>query len=441
MARRPAGAPFVGRDLRSAARPIGHAAAGAGVALGGLYAYQTTKVRRTAAHPFRLPDPPAPGSAEFGRLIEGLAGAPVRPGNRVQVLRNGCQTFPAMLEAIAAATETIDFSCYIYWPGGITEQFTDAFCERASAGVEVNVLLDAWGSARHDPRQVDRLERAGARVAFFRTPRWYTLDKLNHRMHRRLLVVDGRVGFTGGVGIADVWTGDAQDPEHWRETDVLVEGPAVRDVLGAFVQNWTQWTRRILSDRHFPDLDDASEGVRVQVTRSSPTGGVTTAGQLFYSAIAGVRERLWLTTAYFTAGPMFMGALADAARRGVDVRLLLNGPNIDKELVRETAQRAYGPLLEAGVRIFEYQPTMLHAKVLIADGWSNVGSSNFDERSFALDTELNLSFGEGGPVGELEKQFLEDLERSEELDLARWRRRPLRNRVRGYVGQLARQSF
>ena len=380
----------VGGKARSPARPIRHAAAGAGAALGGLYAYQAAKVRRTAAEPFRLPDPPAPGSAAFGRLIEGLTGAPVRAGNRVQVLRNGCQTFPAMLEAIAAATETIDFSCYIYWPGEITEQFTDAFCERARAGVEVNVLLDAWGSARHDRRQVDRLARAGATVAFFRTPRWYTLDKLNHRMHRRLLVVDGRVAFTGGVGIADVWTGDAQDPAHWRETDVRVEGPAVRDVLGAFGQNWTEWTRRILSDRHFPHLGDISDGVGVQVTRSSPTGGVTTAGELFYAAIAGARERLWLTTAYFTAGPMFMAALADSARRGVDVRVLVNGPNIDKELVRETAQRAYGGLLEAGVRIYEYQPTMLHAKVLIADGWSNVGSSNFDERSFALDDELNL---------------------------------------------------
>jgi cardiolipin synthase len=260
-------------------------------------------------------------------------------------------------------------------------------------------------------------------------------------MHRRLLVVDGRVGFTGGVGIADVWTGDAQDPQHWRETNVRVEGPAVRDVLGAFVENWTGWTHRIVGDRHFPPLDDVADGARVQVTRSSPTGGVTTAGELFYAAIAGARQRLWLTTAYFTAGSMFMGALADSSRRGVDVRVLVNGPNIDKELVRETAQHAYGPLLEAGVRIFEYQPTMLHAKVLIADDWCNVGSSNFDDRSFALDNELNLSLGGGGSVGELEQHFLEDMERSEEFDLARWRRRPLHTRVLGYAGQWARQSF
>ncbi len=426
---------------RFPARRLGKVAVGAGAGLVGLYAYQAAKFRRTTAQPFHLPSPPVPGTPEFGRVIEGVTGFPVQAGNRVRILHNGCQTFPAMLEAIAAARQTIDFSSYIYWPGRIARDFTEALSDRAAAGVEVNVVLDGWGSARHDPDDVDRLERAGATVAFFRTPRWYTVHKLNNRMHRRLLIVDGKVGFAGGVGIADVWAGDAQDPEHWRETHARVEGPAVRDILSGFAETWTESTRRILNDRHFPVLHEFDDGVGVQVTRSSVTTGATAVTQLFYAAIAGARRRLWLTTAYFTAGPRFMDLLADCARRGVDVRILVNGPNIDKEVVRKTGQRSYGVLLQAGVRIFEYQPAMLHAKVLIADGWADIGSANFDERSFELDGELNVSVSDPGLVEELCRRFLEDLEVSSEIDLPTWQSRPLTQRARELAGQLVRQSL
>ncbi|MDP9071136.1 MAG: phospholipase D-like domain-containing protein [Actinomycetota bacterium] len=420
----------------------GKAAALTALGVAGAYAYGAAKFRRSEQVGFDIPDPPFPGSPEFARLIEGMTGATLRPGNRVTVLRNGCRAFPAMLEAIASARETIDFSSYIYWPGAITDQFTDAFAERAEAGVEVNIVLDGYGSAKLDREHVHRLERSGANVSFFRPPRWYTLHKANNRMHRRLLIVDGKVGFAGGVGIADVWTGDAQDPEHWRETHARVEGPAVRDILGGFLENWTEATQGVLTAAHFPDPGAFDEGVDAQVTRSSPATGRTAVAELLYAAIAGARKRLWLTTAYFTAGSAFMEALCRAAQRGVDVRIIVNGSKVDKEVVRDAAQRSYGGLLESGVRIFEYEQTMLHAKtVVVDDDWADVGSSNFDHRSFALDSELNLSLFDRRLATELAGHFLDDLEVCEELDLERWKRRPLSQRVTEYAGELFRQSF
>ena len=418
------------------------AAIGAGLGMAGVYAYGAIKFRRTAAVGFDLSDPPPPGSIEFARVIEGLTGAPLRHGNRVKVLRNGAQTFPAMLEAISSAQETVDFSSYIYWPGEITTAFSEAFIERAEAGVEVNIVLDGYGSAKLDRAHVERLERAGANVSFFRPPSWYTLHKANNRMHRRLLIVDGKIAFAGGVGIADMWTGDAEDPDHWRETHLRVEGPAVRDILGGFLENWTEATQGILTGARYPDLSGFDDGVDVQVSRSTPTTGGTAVAELFYAAIAGARERVWLTTAYFSAGSAFMDLLCVAAGRGVDVRILVNGSKVDKEVVRQTAQRSYGRLLEAGVRIFEYERAMLHAKTLIVDQhWADLGSSNFDHRSFALDAELNVSFYDEGILSELERHFLDDLGASQEFDLERWRNRPLRKRVGEYLGELFRQSF
>lgn len=421
---------------------VRNVAVGGGMALASVYAYGTARYRRSAAAGFDIPDPAAPGTPDFARLVEALTGAPVRRGNRVKVLRNGDETFVEMLDAIRAAERSVDLSSYIYWPGKVTERFTDALTDRARTGVEVNVVLDGYGSAKLDRDHVHRLEAEGVRVSFIRPPRLYTLDKLNNRMHRRLLIVDGTVGFAGGVGIADVWDGNAQDPDHWRETHVRIEGPAVRDVLGAFLENWTTATQGILRRSHLPALPEHDGGVDVQVTRSSASGGGTAAARLFYSAIAGARERLWVTTAYFTPGQAFVDVLAAAARRGVDVRILVNGHRVDKEIVRRTGQLRYDALLDAGVRIFEYQRTMLHAKVMIVDGgWANIGSSNFDHRSFGLDDEINVAFYDAGLVTDLEKDFLDDLDASEEIDLERWRTRPLRRRLAERAGDLARQSF
>jgi cardiolipin synthase A/B len=428
--------------LSPAARALARrtaATVAAGLAL--TYAYGTARYRRNAARGYDLPDPPVPGSAAFDRLLEAVTGAAVRPGNRVRVLRNGCQTFPAMLDAIASAQSTVDLSSYIYWPGEITSRFTEALCERARAGVEVNVVVDGYGSAKLDRATVHTLREAGVDFTFFRPPAWYDLDKLNNRMHRRLLIVDGRIGFAGGVGVADVWTGDAQDPEHWRETHVMVEGPAVRDVLGGFLGSWVEASGVLLGARHVPKLAGFDDGVDVQVVHSSPRTGGTETAQLFHAAIAGARERLWVTTAYFAPDESLLDLIAAGARRGVDVRILVNGPNVDKEVVRETGQRHYRPLLEAGVRIFEYQRTMLHAKVMIADGWANVGSSNLEHRSLGLDDELIVAFSDPTLVARLAGHFEDDLDHSVEFDLERWKRRSLPKRAREIAGDLLRQSF
>jgi len=412
---------------------------GAGLAV--TYAVGTARYRREGRAGYQFDNPPQPGTPGFSRVVEGITGSPLRTGNRVRILRNGAQTFPAMLDAVATARASVDLSSYIYWPGAITDRFTEALCERAKAGVEVNVVLDAYGSAKIDHATVDTLEGAGVTVAFFRPPAWYTLDKLNNRMHRRLLIVDGRIGFAGGVGIADVWTGDAQDPEHWRETHAVVEGPAVRDILGGFADNWTEATHIMLGPAHFPDLAPLDGGVDVQVIRSSPGAGGTATGRLFFATLAGARERLWVTTAYFAPDEAFVDLFCHAATRGVDVRVLVNGPNVDKEVVREAGQRQYGRMLEAGVRIFEYQPTMLHAKVMIADGWANLGSSNLEHRSLGLDEELIVAFDDPALVDELARHFADDLDASEEFDLDRWNRRSLAKRSRERAVDAFRQSL
>ncbi len=413
----------------------------AGVGLLGAYAYGTAKYRRNAATTYDYGALPAPGGAGFDRLLGGLSGTPVAPGNRVRVLRNGSRTFPAMLAAIASATATVDLSSYIYWPGEVATAFTDALADRARAGIEVNVVLDGWGSAKVDRATITTMEDAGVHVSFFRTPKWHTVHKLNNRMHRRLLIVDGRIAYAGGVGIADVWAGDAEDPEHWRETHLELEGPAVIDLVGGFHENWTEATKTVLGVGHYPKTESFDDGIGVQVMRSSPKAGGTVALHLFNAAIAASRERLWLTTAFLAPGPALAGLLADAAQRGVDVRLLTNGPNIDKEVVRQVGQHCYGPLLEAGVRIFEYQPTMLHSKVLIADGWADVGSSNLDHRSLGLDDEINVAVTDPDVVGELAGQFFDDLDESKEFDLSRWNRRSLLKRATESATDLLRQSL
>jgi cardiolipin synthase len=414
------------------------------VGLAGFGALKVIKDKKTAPKGFDVVDPPVPGSPTFGRLLESLTGSPVRQGNRVEILRNGDQIFPAMVEAIESAQHNIDFSTYIYWTGGPTiAAFGDALVQRASAGVEVSILLDAVGSAvKIDRKLVQRLRDAGAMVEWFRPPRWYTLNKANNRLHRRLLIIDGSVGFTGGVGVGEEWTGDAQDPDHWRETHVRVQGPAVRDLVGGFQENWAEATQRILTGSHLPDIPGVDDGIDVQVTRSSATKGSTDIEELYYSAIAGARRRLWVTTAFFVPPHAFVDALCASAGRGVDVQILVNGPHIDKEVLRRTAQRSYDRLLQRGVRIFEYQRTMLHAKTLLVDGaWASIGSNNFTNRSMAVNSELAFSLSDERIVTELEEHFQDDLQASQEFDLKSWRNRPLRKRAVERATSLLRDQF
>jgi cardiolipin synthase A/B len=412
-----------------------------GALVSGLLAYQVAKYRRSTRQRFDMPKRPSPGTAEFSRLVSAMTGAALRPGNRVKITRNGV-TLDRMVEAIASAKTAIDCSSYIYWPGEAADRFTDAFIERARAGVDVNLVLDGYGSAKLDEAHLDRLRQGEVNVSIFRPPRSYTLKKLNNRMHRRILIVDGALAFAGGVGIADVWTGDAQDPEHWRKTHLCIEGPAVIDLFGAFLENWIEATGELLAGPHIADIDGFDDGVVLQVTRSTPTGGATAATELFYVAIAGAQKRLWLTTAYFAPDRTFEDVLCEASRRGVDVRIMVNGQQVDKEVARQAGRRSYTKLLEAGVRVFEYDKTMLHAKVLIVDEcWANVGSGNFDSRSFDLDLEVNVAVVNADLVDELSGHFLEDLAVSSEVDLETWRKRPAYKRIAEYATEVIRQSL
>lgn len=413
-----------------------------GLGLAGLYAYNVAGYRRAAGEGFELPDPPTADSSQFVGLVEALGPAPCREGNRVTILRNGDEIFPAMLEAIASASDAINFSTYIYSAGDIAPRFADALAARASEGIEVNVLLDAEGCKKMDRGLMEQLRSAGATVVWFRPPRWHNVHKLNNRMHRRLLIVDGRLGFMGGVGIDKGWEGNAEDPEHERESHLRIEGPAVRDLVAAFLENWTEGTSSLLSPSHFPELAAFEDGIQLQVARSEASSGTRGLEKLLWAAVAASRERFWVTTAFFAPRRAFVDVLCGAARRGVDVRILTGGVPQDKQVARTAGQLSYGKLLEAGVRIFEYQQAKMHAKVITIDGaWANVGSSNLDNRSLTLNDEINISMQHTGAVSELERHFREDVEVSREMDLQRWRRRPLRQRAQERATELIRQSL
>lgn len=415
---------------------------GVGLAVVGAYAGQAAQFRRNAATVFDVPDPAAPGTAAFARWVEAACAAPQRPGNRVAVLRNGDEVLPAMLDAISSATSTIAFSNYIFWAGPTAAGYADALAERARAGVDVNVLLDAWGSTSKNRDLVARMKRAGVKFSWFRTPHWYQMQRFNYRMHRRILVIDGATAFTGGFGIAEEWVGDAEDHRHWRDTHLRIEGPAARDVLGAFMENWSEATHRSLSGAHLPELEQGKGEALVQISRSSPGHGQAKAEALFLGAVLGARRRLWVTTAYFAPRAAVVGALEEAARRGVDVRLLVNGCHTDKELVRRAGQRSYANLLEAGVRVFEYQRTMMHAKVIVVDDqWSNVGTSNWDNRSLALQEEINCSVTDGGVTAQLEKHFDQDFDDAEEILASPWHGRSKVGRTYELLGGALRHSL
>lgn len=416
---------------------------GAGLAaVMGVYAGQAAQFRRQAGAAIDVAEPSVPGTADFARWTEAACSAPLRQGNRVAVLRNGDEIIASMLEAMASATATIDFCNYIFWKGETADAFASVLQERARAGVQVNVLLDAYGSAKIERRLIPEMERAGVTFSWFRAPHWYKAHQFNNRMHRRILVIDGRLGFTGGFGVADVWMGDAEDPEHWRDTHLQIEGPAVRDLLGAFLENWNEATHRLLGASHLPVLEAFDDGVAVQVARSSPGHGAATAETLLLAAVLGAERRAWITTAYFAPRSAVIDALVATAGRGIDVRLLVNGSHIDKELARKAGQRSYATLLAGGVRVFEYEQTMMHAKVVVVDdGWANVGTSNWDNRSMALQEELNCAVSDPGVVAQLEKHFLSDFDDSEEIELGRWRRRPATAKVYEWAGEALRHSL
>jgi cardiolipin synthase A/B len=424
-----------------------HAAWAGGLAAGAAawYASESLRHRREQRHGYELRGGAVHvGSDDFLYACEALTGAPVSYGNDLEVLVNGDEIFPAFLETIAGAQRTVNLETYVYWQGEIASAVADALCERARAGVEVNVVLDALGAAKMDRRLVNHLRRAGVCVALFRKPHGYALRQINKRTHRKLLVVDGDVGMIGGVGIAEEWTGNAQDPDHWRDTHVRVRGPVVRGLQGAFAENWLEATGDVLVGRDYlPAIGEVDGGGPMQLVRSSAGVGDTEAEALYFLAIASARETLDLTAAYFAPRPAFVDALCDAsAERGVRVRLLVPGRHIDKPVVRQAGRHAYDRLLDCGVEVYEYRPTMLHAKTLVIDGvWSTVGSVNFDNRSFQHNDEATLCVQSPSVAGRLSRVFADDLAVSDPFDLRRWRRRPLRQRAAETTLKLARREL
>jgi cardiolipin synthase len=408
------------------------------------YASESLRHRREGGRGYALEDRPEVGSEGFLRAAEALTQAPISRGNRAEVLINGDRIFPSMLDAIASARHTVNLLTYIYWRGEIGSRVADAVCERAQAGVACRVLLDAVGSIKMDPALIERMEGCGVRVRRFRPPKPYAIRRANNRTHRKLLVVDGRAGFTGGVGIADEWSGDAQDPGHWRDTHVRVEGPVVRGLQGAFAENWLEATGEVLAgEDDLPRLDPIEgEPAAMLAIRSSAGVGDTDVETLFFLTIASARHGVDLTSAYFAPRPAFLAALADAARSGVAVRVLVPGEHIDKQVVRRTSRSLYGQLLAAGVRVFEYAPTMLHAKSMVVDGvWSTVGSANFDNRSFQLNDEAVLAVRDEVVASRLTEAFEADLARSDEITLEGWRSRPLHERPREAAARLLRREL
>lgn len=368
---------------------------------------------------------------DFVQTMHALTGAAMTDGNAIQVLKNGVEIFPSMLSAIRAAKKTINVEFYIYWDGEIGRTFAEALAERARAGVNVNVVLDAVGSASMSHDLTDFLQRNGVWVEWYHPLRWYTLSRVNHRTHRKLLIVDGEIGFTGGVGIADNWLGDADAEDHWRETMVRVEGPAVAQMQFAFLDNWVKSRGEILTGLdYFPQISSRGECL-TQVVKSSPSEGSSTVKLMYTVSIVSARKSIYISSAYFVPDRDTLRALEAAVRRGVDVRVIVPGELIDVPVVRQASRLHYAQMLRRGIRIFEYQPTMMHAKTMVVDGvWTTIGSSNFDARSFRLNDEVNVNIYDEDVAAVMERHFFEDLARCEEFTSPRWLRRSWMDRVK-----------
>jgi cardiolipin synthase len=378
----------------------------------------------------------------FLQTMHALTGAPLSEGNRVDILKNGVRFFPSMLAAIRGAQKTINLEFYIYWDGEVGRQFAEALAERARAGVAVKVILDAVGSAAMSHSLIDFLQRNGIDIEWYHPIRWYTLSSLNHRTHRKVMVVDGTVGFSGGMGIADEWLGDADSKDHWRETVARVEGPAVTQMQFAFMDNWIKSRGELLTGLdYFPPVEPNGQHL-AQVIKSSPSEGSSTVKLLYIISIVSATKSIYISNAYFVPDRDTLRALESAVRRGVDVRVIVPGVYTDVPIVREASHVLYDFMLRRGIRIFEYQPTMMHAKTMVVDGiWSTIGSSNFDDRSFRLNDEVNVNVYDQGIGHEMESMFFDDLARSEEITMRKWFRRGTWERVKERVADVLRPQL
>jgi len=370
----------------------------------------------------------------FLQTMHALTGSPMSEGNLVTILKNGIEIFPAMLSAIRDAQKTINLEFYIYWDGEIGRKFAEALAEKARAGVAVKVILDAVGSAQMSRSLVNFMARNGIDLEWYHPLRWYTLSTVNHRTHRKLLIVDGRIGFSGGVGIADDWLGDADAKGHWRDTVARVEGPVVTQMQSAFMDNWVKSRGELLTGLdYFPALAPIGPHL-TQVLKSSPSEGSSTVKLLYIISIVSAVKSIYIANAYFVPDADTIRALEGAVRRGVDVRVIVPGEFTDVPIVRQASRWHYELLLRRGIRIFEFQPTMMHAKTMVVDGaWTTIGSSNFDDRSFRLNDEVNINIYNDDVAAQMETMFHADLARCEEVTLRKWFRRGWLDRAKENV--------
>ena len=377
----------------------------------------------------RIESPVAATDHRFDEYVASLVGAPVEPGDRYTVLRNGDEAFPAMLDAIQKARTRINFESFIYEDGEVGDRFTEALIAAARRGVTTRIVLDAIGGELSRETQ-DQLTAAGISVVWFNPVRPWTIEETNYRTHRKVLAVDGDVAFTGGLGIADHWHGHAQDPEHWRDTQFEVKGPAVRALEASFYENWLESGGGSVPALD-PERPPQGTGARSIVIWSNPTGGASNVKLLYLLSIGGARSTIDIQSPYFILDESTRWSLDAARQRGVRVRIVTEGDLTDARPVKYASRDGYDRLLSNGYEIFEYEPTMMHVKAMIVDGtWSVIGSANFDNRSFELNDELTIGVADRGLAAELTADFERDMQRSKRLELASWRDRSLLQKSR-----------
>lgn len=386
--------------------------------------------------------PPEVSDSLFPRTIELFTGTHIEPENRVEILLNGDGTYPVLWKDIASAKKTLTVQMYYSQPGAVADTLAKYLADRAHAGVRVLLLLDAFGSQPLTKEWVRGLRGAGVEVAWLRPLRWYTLHKATQRSHVRVVVVDGRVGYTGGFGLADYWLGDGHHDQQWRETNVRFYGPTVAALQAAFASGWAETKGELLTgDMFFPPVSFEDKGnVNAGLMHSLPTIGSTPAERFLALTIAGSRKSLYISNSYFVPNDDFCNLLIDAVRRGVDVRVLTVGKKTDVKTTWYAGRALYEKLLAGGVRIYEYQPTMMHAKTIVVDAlWSAIGSMNFDNRSIAFNNESQIVALDSGVGTKMEEIFLDDLKYSEEMKLDTFRKRPWTGKVLEWGAQKLRR--
>jgi cardiolipin synthase len=383
---------------------------------------------------YRVTTPLRPDGDDYLRVIQASCQAAIHPGNKVEVLTNGGQFYPAMRDAILAAESSVNLEAYILIPGDAADMLTGAMLARVKAGVEVRIVVDAIGSGWPFNAEVRKLVAGGCQVSYYQTPAWYRLHRLNNRTHRELLVVDGRIAFTGGAGIADWWLKPSRGRPKWRDTMARIEGPIVAALQGVFAENWLECCGEILtSPRHWPALE-VRGSVEAMLVKSSPSDRATVSRVLYQSLIEGAVSSIEISTPYFLPDEALRLALVRAAQRGVHVRIVVPGRHNDQRLVRLASRRKFGTLLASGVRIFEYRPSMTHVKALTVDeSWALVGTTNVDNRSFEHNDEVNVALREPQVTARLRRDFDADVAASDELTLEAWLSRPLFEKIVGPV--------